>query len=137
MLAKDDQVKDGKAPKGVQSRMTKRPSTEADAYSEDDQDEDEEVDVVVGLFRAWLNEKATPELLPFPGDIIFGIRRLLESQEAFLKSIKNPTTDSVYISNLCLLETERLQYVVQDLVECREGKDGEVLDLVLHKQQIE
>lgn len=51
-------------------------------YSEDDLDGDgkDQEDIVVGLFRAWLNEKATPELLPFPSDVIFGIKQLLESQ---------------------------------------------------------
>lgn len=39
-----------------------------------------------------------------------------------MESTKNPTTDSVYTGNLCLLETERLQYVMQDLVERRINK---------------
>lgn len=61
---------------------TKPVPTDISLYSEDAQNGDDKdgEDIVVGLFRAWLNEKATPELLPFPHDIIFGIRQLLESQ---------------------------------------------------------
>ena len=65
----------------VQSAFA-RTAADINIDSEDEQDEDgkDQEDVVVRLFRAWLNEKATPDLLPFPRDVIFGIRQLLESQ---------------------------------------------------------
>ena len=83
MLGRDGRVDAGGASTNpIHSRLAGHTAMDKSAYSEDDQSDDDkdQEDVVVGLFRAWLNEKATPELLPFPGDIIFGIRRLLESQ---------------------------------------------------------
>lgn len=67
------------APNPVQSAFA-RTAADINIDSEDEQDGKDQEDVVVRLFRAWLNEKATPELLPFPSDVIFGIRQLLESQ---------------------------------------------------------
>ena len=83
MLGEDNHIDDDALELDAHNHTPAKPiPTDINLYSDDEQEGDgkDQEDIVVGLFRAWLNEKATPELLPFPNNLIFGIKQLLESQ---------------------------------------------------------
>lgn len=83
---------------------------------DDDLDEVEGEDTIALLQRTWMNERAAPELLPPPSDLLESVLELLEVQ-----SSRPPASLSI-VDCVYQMDTERVKFMLRSWLRCRLGK---------------
>ena len=71
------------------------------------------------LIRAWSNEKASPELLPYRGDLVDELRADVDTQ---LGELRRGAVDGVYLPGLYRLDIERVKFALAAYLRARVGK---------------
>lgn len=92
-----------------------------------DDETDDEVSIVDKLTKAWLNERNSPEILPFQFDLIENVIELVENQVDRLELESSPSNNGGTIElafQRCLIqiELERIKYMLQSYFRCRISK---------------
>ncbi|KAJ3354506.1 40S ribosomal protein S27 [Entophlyctis luteolus] len=92
-----------------------------------------DVDDIALLTAAWMNERAAPALLPFQHGPLARLREMIAVQEETLDSMESEdVTDADFIRSVCLLELDRVKFVIQAYLRTRlhkaEQKTMAILD---------
>lgn len=103
--------------------------TENEVKNENEDDE-EETDIVKELYRAWRNERGSPELQESPEELIKELLELIHFQTSKLTSARPQSVSQINLSGTnfafldCLyqMDLERIKFVLKSLLRCRLGK---------------
>ena len=71
------------------------------------------------LVRAWSKEKASPELLPYRGDLVDVLRSHVDDQ---LENLREGAVSGVYLPGLYRLDIERIKFALSAYLRARLGK---------------
>lgn len=77
---------------------------------------------IVRLTHAWLNERGTPELQPWPADAFDAVMDQLQHQQAILDSLMTDTSTSEeehFRLNLVQLDADRAKWLVRSFLRAR------------------
>ncbi|XJO77605.1 hypothetical protein BDV3_002163 [Batrachochytrium dendrobatidis] len=79
-------------------------------------------DIYQSMIRAWVNEKAAPDLLPFQHDLVSQLRFIVETQQegVHLRYSGQPTFN--FLKFIYGLELERIKFVLRSYIRLRLGK---------------
>ena len=83
------------------------------------------------LTHAWLNERGSPELLPWPGDLVDTVMDQLQQQQAILDSLMSDaaTSDEEHFRlNLVQLDADRCRWLLRSYLRTRLDKVGATTD---------
>lgn len=107
----------------------KGPSLEASSYSDpnlafnlnihDGAQEEPDYDDTRALFKAWVNERMAPTILPYAHDTVSNIVELVKNQSALLDEQQKDTSHAAYINSIYDLEIERLRWLLSSYLRCR------------------
>jgi hypothetical protein len=85
--------------------------------------EEEEEDDIGLLQRGWLNERSSPELLPYLHDIIANVLEVIRRQQQFIDTIgyngRGSGEDDVFMGIYYELEVERIKFLIRSYIETR------------------
>jgi GINS complex subunit 4 len=90
------------------------------------EDEGESEDVIARLFRLWRNERAGPELLPAPTELVQDVLELLSLQTENLAATKAGlranSTCAAIVDCLQHMDAERIKFVLKSFLRARLAK---------------
>lgn len=90
-------------------------------------DVDDDRPAIHQLTHAWLNERGSPELLPWPGDLVDTVMDQLQQQQAILDSLMSDTATSDeehFRLNLVQLDADRCRWLLRSFLRTRLDKVG-------------
>ncbi|WFD23125.1 GINS complex subunit [Malassezia equina] len=88
-------------------------------------DVDDDRPAIHRLTHAWLNERGSPELLPWPGDLVDTVMDQLQQQQAILDSLTSDTATSDeehFRLNLVQLDADRCRWLLRSFLRTRLDK---------------
>jgi len=75
--------------------------------------------VVDRLKRAWINERAAPELLPFATEDVTAVKKYIQTQQAVVHSEQDSGKSPEYLIDIYQLEIDRIHYILASYLRTR------------------
>ncbi|TPX51486.1 hypothetical protein SeMB42_g00793 [Synchytrium endobioticum] len=79
-------------------------------------------DDVKALTHAWVNERCSPELLPYESTLMANLLEMLDAQSNNIDSLRDGKPDNAFLQVLYQQEMERIKFVMRSYLRARLAK---------------
>ncbi len=84
-----------------------------------DVEEEHDFDLIGQLKQAIINEKSSPELLVFEGELVTSLQELMENQETQVESNSSTNLDNLFVAQLYYIEIDRIKNILKNYLRIR------------------
>ncbi|ORX54779.1 GINS complex, Sld5 component [Piromyces finnis] len=84
-------------------------------------DEQEEISDVHMLMKSWINERCSPDILPY-NNLVNDLLEQLEVQSEIIDSNKNENVNAAFQNMLCQQEMDRVKFILKNYLRTRLNK---------------
>lgn len=81
-------------------------------------DEPEEISDVHMLMKSWINERCSPDLLPY-NNLVNDLLEQLEVQSEIIEANKNENVNAAFQNMLCQQEMDRVKFIIKNYLRTR------------------
>jgi len=82
------------------------------------QDDPEEISDVHMLMKSWINERCSPDLLPY-NNLVNDLLEQLEVQSEIIEANKNENVNAAFQNMLCQQEMDRVKFIIKNYLRTR------------------
>jgi len=84
-------------------------------------DDQEEISDVHMLMKSWINERCSPDILPYD-NLVNDLLEQLEVQSEIIESNKNENVNAAFQNMLCQQEMDRVKFIIKNYLRTRLNK---------------
>jgi len=81
-------------------------------------EETEEISDVHMLMKSWINERCSPDLLPY-NNLVNDLLEQLEVQSEIIEANKNENVNAAFQNMLCQQEMDRVKFIIKNYLRTR------------------
>ncbi|ORX87417.1 GINS complex, Sld5 component [Anaeromyces robustus] len=94
-------------------------------------DDTEEISDVILLMKSWINERCSPDILPY-NNLVNDLLEQLEVQSEIIEANKNENVNAAFQNMLCQQEMDRVKFILRNYLRTRLYKIEKYANYIYH-----